>query len=75
MAELFSVVEYSSGFAVRHNPTGREHWMSDGVDAIFDDNDEPISPGSPGFCEKWAEFLNAAEDDTLAAYFPDLVED
>lgn len=71
---LFRVVEYFSGFAVEHIPTGKEHWMSDGVDAVFDENDEPLSPGSEGFCEAWAKGLNETSDDTLEAYFPELLE-
>ena len=32
---LFTVIEYSSFFAVRHNPTGDEHPMGDGADTLF----------------------------------------
>jgi hypothetical protein len=70
---MFSVVEYSSFFAVRHNPSGDEHPMSDGVDCVFDENEEAISPGTDGFCEKWAELLNECPD-TLEAYFPQHME-
>lgn len=33
--KLFRVNEFSSGFEVEHIPTGKTHWMSDGVDALF----------------------------------------
>lgn len=31
---LFKVNEYSGGFEVEHIPTGKTHWMSDGVDVL-----------------------------------------
>jgi len=71
---LFSVIEYSSFFAVRHNPTGHEHPMGDGVDVLFDEDDKAISPGTPGFVEKWEHALNEMPDETLEAYFPEEVE-
>ena len=71
MKRLFDVIEYSSFFAVRHNPSGEEHPMSDGVDALFDEDGQALVPGTPGFTEAWADALNADEQETLAAYFPD----
>lgn len=65
----FEVMEYSSGYAVRHIPTGREHWLSDGVD-VFED----LGPGEDGFTERWTEEMNSYPG-TLAVYFPDLVDD
>lgn len=67
----FSVIEYSSFFAVRHNATGREHPMGDGVDALFDKDDKPLTPGTPGFIEAWEAALNSTPNTTLAAYFSD----
>lgn len=72
---IFSVVEYSSFFAVRHNPSGDEHPMGDGVDTLFDENDEPLSPGDDDFVETWEAALNSDPDETLAAYFPDRLDD
>jgi hypothetical protein len=74
MRRLFDVIEYSSFFAVWHNPSGEEHPMGDGVDALFDREGRPLSPGTPGFVETWADALNADEQETLAAYFPQHVE-
>jgi hypothetical protein len=34
MEKLFRVNEWSGGFEVEHIPTGKTHWMSDGVDVI-----------------------------------------
>jgi hypothetical protein len=68
---LFSVVEYSSHFAVRHNPSGDEHPMGDGVDTLFDADGVALVPGTPGFVEQWAASLNADAAETLAAYFPE----
>ncbi len=70
---LFSVVEYMSFFAVRHNPTGEERRMGDGVDTIFTEDGEPLSPGTEGFVEQWEAVLNSSPDETLEAYFPELV--
>jgi hypothetical protein len=75
MGKVFSVIEYSSFFAVRHNPSGDEHPMGDGVDSLFDEEDVALSPGSEGFVEAWEEALNACEGETLEAYFPEHVED
>jgi hypothetical protein len=75
MEKPFSVIEYSSFFAVRHNPSGDEHPMGDGVDTLFDEEGEALSPGTPGFVEAWEKALNADEDGTLEAYFPQYVED
>lgn len=74
MSKLFSVIEYSSFFAVRHNPTGDEHPMGDGVDSLFDDDGTALKPGTPGFVETWEQVLNADEHTTLEAYFPQHVE-
>lgn len=68
---LFQVNEWSSGFEVQHVPTGKTHWMSDGVDALFDEEGHAFSPGDPGFRELWEHVLNETPDETLAAYFPD----
>ena len=48
MKKLFSVIEYSSFFAVRHNPSGEEHPMGDGVDTLFTPTGKPMNPGAKG---------------------------
>jgi hypothetical protein len=75
MSKLFSVIEYSSFFAVRHNPSGEEHPMGDGVDTLFDEDGNALSPGTFGFIEAWEEVLNADVRSTLEAYFPQHLED
>lgn len=75
MHKTFTVIEYSSFFAVRHNRSGEEHPMGDGVDTLFDEDGRALTPGSPGFVETWDEVLNADEQSTLEAYFPQHVED
>jgi hypothetical protein len=67
----FTVIEYMSFFVIRDTVTGQEHPMGDGVDTLFDAEGTGISPGTEGFCETWAEALNADQAETLAAYFPD----
>lgn len=72
--QLFTVVEYSSFFAVRHNPSGDEHPMGDGVDSLFDDDGHALCPGTPGFVETWEAVLNADENSTLEAHFPQHID-
>jgi hypothetical protein len=75
MSKTFTVVEYSSFFAVRHNPSGDEHPMGDGVDTLFDQEGEALVPGTLGFIESWEDVLNADARTTLEAYFPEQLED
>jgi hypothetical protein len=75
VSKTFSVIEYSSFFAVRHNPSGDEHPMGDGVDTLFDDDGKALVPGTPGFVEAWEAVANADEQGTLEAYFPQHVDD
>ena len=71
---LFTVIEYSSFFAVRHNPTGNEHPMGDGVDTLFNEAGHSLSPGTPGFIETWEAILDTDKEITLEAYFPEHAE-
>ncbi len=73
--KLFSVIEYSSFFAVRHNPSGDEHPMGDGVDTLFDVDGNALSPGDADFVETWERVLNENVWDTLGVYFPQHLED
>lgn len=70
MSKTFSVIEYLSFFAVRHNPSGEEHPMSDGVDTLFEQDGRALVPSTPGFIKAWEAVLNADEAATLEAYFP-----
>lgn len=70
MSQTFTVVEYISFFAVRHNPSGVEHPMGDGVDTLFDEDGTSLVPGSPSFIASWEDVLNADAWTTLEAYFP-----
>lgn len=71
--KLFTVVEYLSFFAIRHNPSGQEHPMGDGVDSVYE-GETALSPGSPGFLEKWQEQIDSDDQSVLMeAYFPDLI--
>jgi hypothetical protein len=69
--KLFSVVEYSSFFAVRHTPSGDEHPMGDGVDSLFDDDGHALCPGTPDFISAWEQVLNADAASTFESYFPE----
>lgn len=70
-SKRFTVVEYASGFAVRDNQTGREAWMSDGVDALTTPTGRSMRPGSEYFRKMWERTLNATPDETADAYFPE----
>jgi hypothetical protein len=72
---MFAVIEYHSGFAVRHLPSGDEQWMSDGVDCLFDLENKALSPGTPDFTAEWSKALNNPTSETLEAYFPQLLEE
>ena len=69
----YSVIEYSSFFAVRDNESGAEHPMGDGVDTLMKNHDEMWSPGEPGFVEAWTESLNLYPSETAEAYFRQVV--
>jgi hypothetical protein len=71
----FHVIEYTSGFAVRHRESGTEQWMSDGVDVLCDNDDNTLSPGSSGFIRKWEDAMNEPGSETMEAYFPQFMED
>ena len=71
MRVKFDVVEYPSGYAVRENRTGKEHWLSDGVDVLFDAAGNPRSPGTECFRRDWQRALNADAAETKEAYFPE----
>lgn len=75
MSKTFSVIEYSRFFAVRHNPSGDEHPMGDGVDTLFEQDGKALVPGLAGFVESWEDVLNADAQTTLEAYFPEHLED
>ena len=64
----FQVIEYASGYAVCDRITGKEHWMSDGVDAVFTPSGRPMSPGTERFRRAWQRALNACAADTAEAY-------
>jgi hypothetical protein len=66
---VFTVVEHHSGFSLRHNPSRKTHWLSDGV-GVFED----MTPGDPDFRQRWEDEFNADASDTWHAYFPELAE-
>lgn len=73
--KAFTVVEYHTGFALRHNPTGHESWLGDGVDAFLSNNGDALHPGTPDFLETWQGiFDEIGEDELLDVYFPYMKE-
>jgi hypothetical protein len=69
MRHRFKVIEYASGYAVRDTKSGKEHWMSDGVDVLFTKGGKPRSPGTEAFRRDWERALNGSPDETAEAYF------
>ncbi|MFB1500786.1 hypothetical protein [Thiocapsa sp. N5-Cardenillas] len=68
----FEVIEQASGYSVRDRISGKEQWMSDGVDVLTTRTGRPMSPGSEYFRRAWERSLNESERDTMEAYgFPD----
>lgn len=50
-------------------------YLCDGVDTLFDENDKAMSPGTEGFVEYWEDSLNENREETIEAYFPELIID
>jgi hypothetical protein len=71
--DTFTVHEHASGFSLTHNPSGKNHWLSDGVDALSDGVDNTLHPGTIGFTELWTEEMNS-DPEALEAYFPELLD-
>ena len=71
MKHRFKVVECASGYSVEDTTTGKSHWLSDGVDVLFDKRDRARSPGTEAFRRDWEKALNGNPDETLEAYFPE----
>jgi hypothetical protein len=69
---VFRVDEHYNGFELVHIASDHTHWLSDGVDVLYDEFDHAIAPGE-AFCKAWALQFNSNVDETLEAYFPDLV--
>ena len=70
----FTVEEHISGFSLTHNPSGQNHWLSDGVDVMtMEDGDKDITlhPGTIGFTMAWGDVMNNSLSETMEAYFPD----
>jgi hypothetical protein len=65
----FSVIEYSSFYAVRDNTTGEQHPMGDGVDTLITPTGRTMRCGTEYFRKTWERSLNANEAETAEAYF------
>ncbi len=80
--DTFVINEHMSGFSLTHVSSGKNHWLSDGVDVmsieLFEDEDEDevtLHPGTLGFVEAWTDTFNQSVGETLEAYFPDLKDE
>jgi len=62
-----TIYEAGNGFYIKRGKQTRG--MSDGVDMLFDKNDEPLSPGTPEFYEALKQDLRANWQDYREAYF------
>lgn len=70
--KTFSVIEYGSFYAIRHNQSGEERHMGDGVDTLFNQRGEAYSPGTKTFIRRWEKSLNTSESETYDTYFGDI---
>jgi hypothetical protein len=69
--KLFTVKEYFNHYACRHEPSGDEHPMGDGVDSVpKNDDGEFYCAGDPELLAAWERMLNADPDTVMEAYFP-----
>lgn len=71
--KTFTVIEYSSFYAIRHNESGKEHCIGDGVDSVFTPNGKAMRCGTERFRKIWEKSFNDCENDTMEAYFPELI--
>lgn len=77
----FKVEEHMNGYSLTHVPTGRNHWLCDGVDVMSVDDDEAefgsitLSPGTVGFIMAWTDSMNNNASETMEAYFPGTEEE
>jgi hypothetical protein len=67
--ETLRVHEWSNGYEIENVITGETHWMSDGVDMLFNENCEAYSPGTIKFNSVMQKMLDACEDEYMEAYF------
>ncbi len=71
-----AIREYLAGFAIEFNPSkpnGKAHWLSDGVDMMFTEDGESISPGTHEWWQAAYHWLGN-ETELMEAYFPELLE-
>lgn len=78
-----AVHEWTSGYEIEHIPSGKTHWMSDGVDMLTreveDDDghgfhDETLSPGTEEFNQAMQHAIEEGYNEYLEAYFPEIAE-
>jgi len=77
--DRFEVIEVCNGYQVVDTVTRQQHGLSDGVDVIEYDN--PYGPhnwtvpaGTAILLSEWQEDMNADQELTLEAYFPEQFE-
>lgn len=68
----YLVIEYSSGYSLKHIKTDKERWLGDGVDTLFEPNGRALIPGTERFRLMWERSLNVNPAETLESYFPEL---
>lgn len=62
------VREWSTGFDIWNIESGRDHWISDGVDWLHDEDGDAYSPGQPDFYSAIGEWLKSDYDEIVEAY-------
>ena len=74
----FTVSEHFNGYSLTHNKSGKNQWLSDGVDCLTaedgDNGDVTLNPGTVGFVEFLTEQMNN-DFFVLEAFFPEIAND
>jgi len=66
---VLEVYEAFNGFYIQYVPTAVTRGMGDGVDQVFDKDDNAISPGTPEFWDALIDDIVGNVPEVLEAYF------
>lgn len=74
MSRKFLLVEAAGHFGLTHIASRQYHVVGDGVDEQFGTPVKPITVGMPGFRQAWEDAFHLDVDQTMEAYFPDVLK-
>lgn len=66
----YSIIRRGQYFYIRHNVTGQERFVGNGINVIFDAaTNQPVSPDDERFIEMWEDDLNGHAGEIWEDYF------